>query len=312
VLVAGAVLGGLTSLLCAFAAHWQELLALRILGGAADAIAMPALLGLTAEMSAGRQGTFFGVLRSSQGLSFILAPSIGGWLSLYSLRAPFVVDGLLSFVACAVLFAFVRSGEIRQSRRLALSELAQVFSQRRVYAFALFAAVNNFAFPILSAFLPVKAVSLGYAAWQIAVLLVMEAIGFTVASFLVGRFSDRWGRRLFVIAAQPLIVLACVGLFLVHDLPPMIAWYTLFGLAGGTTFLLGLVMMADVASSERAVATLGLFDAGIDLVILIAPPVGLAASGLVGPDPVLALAGLPALLAFPVALTVRETKEEKF
>ncbi|MEW5720149.1 MAG: MFS transporter, partial [Chloroflexota bacterium] len=99
VLVVGAALGGVTSLLCAFVTQWQWLLALRILGGAADAIAMPALLGLTAEISEGRQGAFFGVLRSSQGLSFIVAPSIGGWLALYSLRAPFIVDGLFSCAA---------------------------------------------------------------------------------------------------------------------------------------------------------------------------------------------------------------------
>lgn len=308
VLVAGAALGGLTSLLCAFAAHWQQLLALRIVGGAADAIAMPALLGLTAEMSAGRQGTFFGVLRSSQGLSFILAPSIGGWLSLHSLRFPFIVDGLLSFAACAVLFAFVHDGEIGQGHRLDFGGLARVFSQRRVYAFALFGAVNNFAFPILSTFLPIKAAALGFAAWQIAVLLAMEAIGFTAASFLVGRWSDSLGRRPFVIAAQPLLALACLGLYLTRDLAPMIAFYTLFGLAGGTTFLLGLVMMADVTPSEHAAATLGVFDAVIDLVIFIAPPIGIVMVGLVGLDAVLALAGLAAVFAFPVALAVQETK----
>ncbi len=60
VLIGGAALGGATSLLCALAPQWQSLLALRVLGGAADAIAMPALLGLTAEMAEGRQGTFLG------------------------------------------------------------------------------------------------------------------------------------------------------------------------------------------------------------------------------------------------------------
>jgi MFS family permease len=308
VLVVGAALGGLTSLLCALVTQWQWLLALRILGGAADAIAMPALLGLTAEISEGRQGTFFGVLRSSQGLSFILAPSLGGWLSLYSLRAPFIVDGLLSFAACGVLFLFPRGGKIESGHRLNLAELARVFSQRRTWAFALFAAVNNFAFPILAALLPVQALSLGSAEWQIALMLAMESIGFTAASFLVGRFSDRVGRRPFVIAAQPLIVLASIGLYHARDLPTLIAWYTLFGLAGGTTFLLGLVMMADVTPHDRAATTLGMFDAAIDLVIFVAPVVGIAASGWAGLDRALILAGLPALIALPVALAVRETR----
>jgi MFS family permease len=154
----------------------------------------------------------------------------------------------------------------------------------------------------------IKAVSLGYAAWHIAAMLALEAIGFTVASFVAGRSSDRIGRRPFVIVAQPLIVLACVRLFLARDLATMIAWYTLFGLASGTTFLLGLVMMADITPSEHAATTLGVFDAAIDLVIFIAPLIGVAASGLIGLEWVLALAGLPALIAFPIALATRETR----
>ncbi len=308
VLVVGAALGGLTSLLCAFVTQWQWLLALRVLGGAADAIAMPALLGLTAEISEGKQGAFFGVLRSSQGLSFIVAPSIGGWLALYSLRAPFIADGLLSFAACAAIFVFVRGGKIETGHALDLRELARVFSQRRVWAFALFAVVDNFAFPILAAFLPIKVVALGYVEWQLAAMLAIEAIGFAAASFFVGRFSDRVGRRPFVIIAQPLIVVACVGLFFARDLPMMIVWYTLFGLASGTTFLLGLVMMADVTPRERAATTLGSFDAMIDLVIFIAPLVAITASGVIGTEWVLVLAGLPALAAFPIALATRETK----
>ncbi len=308
VLIGGAALGGATSLLCALAPHWQALLALRVLGGAADAIAMPALLGLTAEMAQGRQGTFFGVLRGSQGLSFIVAPSIGGWLSLYSLRAPFVVDGLASFAACGVLFAFVRAGRVESEHRLDWREWTAVFSRWQTWAFALFAAVNNFAFPILAAFLPVKALAMGFEAWQIAVLLAMEAVGFTAASFLVGRFSDRVGRRPFVLVAQPLVFLSCAGLYFSRDLVSMVVWYNLFGLAGGTTFLLGLVMMSDVTPNERAATVLGIFDATIDLVIFIAPLVAIAVSGWIGSEGVLALAGLPALLALAVALRVRETR----
>jgi MFS family permease len=313
VLVVGAALGGLTSLLCAFVTQWQWLLALRILGGAADAIAMPALLGLTAEISEGKQGAFFGVLRSSQGLSFIAAPSIGGWLALYSLRAPFVVDGLLSFAAGAAIFVFVRGrrGEVptpNAGGETPPLPIARVFSQRRVWAFALFSAVNNFAFPILAAFLPIKVIALGYVEWQLASLLALEAIGFTVASFVVGRFSDRVGRRPFVIVAQPLIVVACVGLFFARDLTTLIAWYTLFGLASGTTFLLGLVMMADITPGERAATTLGSFDAMIDLVIFIAPLIAISASGVIGTEWVIVLAALPALVALPIALATRETR----
>jgi MFS family permease len=313
VLGSAALAGGLTSLGCALAGDWHWLLAMRILGGVADAVSMPALLGLTAEISEGRQGTFFGVLRSAQGLSFILGPAIGGVLSLLSLRAPFVVDAGLSLVACGLLVRTVPgrpvySGEGHDWAQL--QRLKTLFADRRYYAFALFCGVNNVAFPVLSAFVPVKARSLGADPRQLSLLLAVEAGCFSLASWLLGRASDRWGRRPFVIAAQPGVLLACIGLALARSLPWLVAWYALYGLAGGTTFLLGLVMAADVTPKADAAGTLGAFDAAVDLLLFLAPAVALAAYGQLGQvDPLILVAGLPALLALPVALRAGETKE---
>jgi len=72
--------------------------------------------------------------------------------------------------------------------------------------------------------------------------------------------------------------------------------------------LIKAVMMADITPSERAATTLGAFDAMIDLVIFVAPLIGITASGFIGSDWVLTLAGLPALVAFPIALATRETR----
>jgi MFS family permease len=313
VLGSAALAGGLTSLGCALAGDWHWLLAMRILGGVADAVSMPALLGLTAEISAGRQGTFFGVLRSAQGLSFILGPAIGGVLSLVSPRAPFLVDAGLSLVACGLLVRTVPGRPVHPGEGhdwAQLQRLKTLFADRRYYAFALFCGVNNVAFPVLSAFVPVKARSLGADPRQLSLLLAVEAGCFSLASWLLGRASDRWGRRPFVIAAQPGVLLACIGLALARSLPWLVAWYALYGLAGGTTFLLGLVMAADVTPKADAAGTLGAFDAAVDLLLFLAPAVALAAYGQLGQvDPLILVAGLPALLALPVALRAGETKE---
>ena len=312
VLGSAALAGGLTSLGCALAGDWPWLLTMRILGGVADAVSMPALLGLTAEISEGRQGTFFGVLRSAQGLSFILGPAIGGILSLLSLRAPFLVDAGLSLVACGLLVRTVPGRPLHSGEGhgwAQLQRLQTLFADRRYYAFALFCGVNNVAFPVLSAFVPVKARSLGADPRQISLLLAVEAGCFSLASWLLGRASDRWGRRPFVIVAQPGVMLACIGLALAGSLPWLVAWYALYGLAGGTTFLLGLVMAADVTPTAGAAGTLGAFDAAVDLLLFLAPAVALAAYGQLSQvDPLILAAGLPALLALPVALRVGETK----
>jgi len=312
VLVSGALLGGISSLLCAVVGRWQLLLLLRVLGGMADAIAMPALLGLTAEIAEGRHGAFFGILRSSQGLSFILAPTIGGWLSLWGLRTPFVADGLLSLLACAILAFVVRDrrhvssiGHSVEQRR----QLKSLFLDRRVCAFVLFGTANNFAFPILASFVPTRGQLLGLAPWQISFLLASEATAYTISSYLVGQFSDRWGRRIFVILAQPMIILACFGLALSGDLLGLSAFYALFGLGSSMTFLMSSVMMADITPSGQCATVLGAFDAVIDLVLFVAPASALALYGTLGRiEPLLLLAGIPAWLALPVAWRVRDTR----
>jgi len=312
ILGGAALAGGVTSLGCALAGDWRWLLAMRVLGGVADAVSMPALLGLTAEISAGRQGTFFGALRSAQGLSFILGPAIGGALSFVSLRAPFLVDAVLSLAACALLVRFVPARTVRPGEGhtwAQLWRLRALFTERRFYAFALFCGVNNVAFPVLSAFVPVKARSLGAGPGQISLILVVEAGCFSLACWLVGWASDRWGRRAFAIAAQPGVLFSCVGLSLAQSWPWLAAWYALYGLAGGATFLLGLLMAADATPKADAAGMLGAFDAAVDLLLFVAPALALAVHRQIGRiDPLLLAAGLPALLALPVALVVEETK----
>jgi MFS family permease len=311
VLGSAALVGGLTSLGCALAGDWRWLLAMRVLSGVADAVSLPALLGLTAEISEGRQGTFFGVLRSAQGLSLILGPAIGGALSFVSLRTPFLADAGLSLVACLLLVRFVppRITHAGQGHSWAqLRRLRALFADRRFYAYALFCAVNNIAFPVLLAFLPVKARRLGADPRQISMMLALEAGCFSLACWLVGQASDRWGRRAFVIAAQPGVILACVGAGLAQSWPWLLIWYALYGLTGGTTSLMGLVMAADVTPAADAAGTLGAFDAAVDLLMFASPALALIMHQQLGQTDLLLLAaGLPALLALPVALVVPET-----
>jgi MFS family permease len=230
-------------------------------------------------------------------------------------RAPFGVDAIFSLIACVLLVRFVPTRAARPDEGhswVQLRRLKVLFTNRRYYAFALFCGVNNVAFPVLSAFLPVKARSLGADPRQISLILALEAVCFSLACWLVGQASDRWGRRAFVIAAQPGVISSCVGLALAQSWPWLAVWYGLFGLAGGATFLLGLLMAADVTPRADAAGTLGAFDAAVDLLIFAAPAAALAVHRQLGrTDPLLLAAGLPALLALPVALMVSETKPHK-
>jgi len=135
----GALIGSVSSLLCAVATHWTQLALLRVIGGVADAIAMPALLAITASLGADQPGKFFGILRSSQGLSYVIGPALGGVLSLVSLRTPFIVDGLFSlgaFLAAVVLLQDTSQARSEHDLNV-LRGLGSVFSDKRVYLYLL-------------------------------------------------------------------------------------------------------------------------------------------------------------------------------
>ena len=51
----GALIGSVSSLLCAVVTHWTQLALLRVIGDVADAIAMPTLRAITASLSRARQ-----------------------------------------------------------------------------------------------------------------------------------------------------------------------------------------------------------------------------------------------------------------
>ena len=130
-ILVGTALGSVSSLLCLIASDWVHLVVLRVLGGVADAISMPALLAITSTLGKDAPGRFFGILRSSQGLSFVVGPAMGAFDSLMDLSLliapllgvvalgmtgemayPLLVAVLPAFLALFVTFAFLRESHV--------------------------------------------------------------------------------------------------------------------------------------------------------------------------------------------------------
>ena len=72
------------------------------------------------------------------------------------------------------------------------------------------------------------------------------------------------------------------------------------------TSLIGSVMLADITRDNRRATVPGVYDAAIDLVLFAAPALALY-EPLGRIQPLLLLAGVPALLALPVSWRVQET-----
>ncbi len=297
----GALMGSVSSLLCVVATHWTQLAFLRVIGGVADAIAMPALLAITASLGTEQPAKFFGILRSSQGLSFVVGPVLGSLFSFVSLRTPFIVDGLLSLFAFLAAIALLQdTGEVKSGRDVNVFRgLRSTFSDRRVYLYLLMGISGLFGFGILYSFVPAKSQLVGLQAWQIGLILSGGALIHSLVSYVIGVLSDRFGRRMFVIVSQAIIVTAGIGLIFSKGFVSLSVFYGLFCIGETITYLLCFVYATEIFEHKYIGTAMGAFDSVMDLSLLIGPLI--AVSVYKSTDqiaPVFLIAGTPAVLAF--------------
>ena len=283
-ILVGTFLGAISSLLCLVANSWIQLFLLRVLGGIADAISMPALLAITSMLGKDTPGRFFGILRGSQGLSFVVGPALGSALSLVSLRAPFLVDGLLSLVAFGAGFILVQ-GEVRASSDHHLGifrSLRATFGDWKVFVYLLLGFAALFAFGIFGAFVPTKGELMGLRAWEIGLILTAGSVAFSLASYLAGGLSDRVGRKPLVLVSLTIMVLSGVGLIFADGVVSLMICYAAFSLSEAVPYLLSFVYASEAFDATYVGAAMGAFDSLMDLSLLVAPLLGVAVLGLTG------------------------------
>ena len=278
----GALLGSISSLLTIIAANWVQLLLLRILAGIADAIAMPALLVMTSKLGTEQPGKFFGILRGSQGLSFVVGPALGSLFSLVSLRTPFLADGILSLVAFFAAFKLIRD----DSKVQALHDLSvfkgikQLLQNRSVYVYLLLGVSGMFAYGILANFVPTKAQILGLAPWQIGLIISIGALVHSITSFTVGSLSDKYGRKLFAILSQPIIIISAVVLIFCNGFYSILIAYCVFVVGETIPFLLSIVYASETFDKKYIGTSMAIFDSIIDLSLAVGPFLGILAFGI--------------------------------
>ena len=310
----GALTGSVSSLFCVVATHWTQLLALRVIGGIADALAMPALLAITASLGTEQPGKFFGILRGSQGLSYVIAPALGSVFSLVSLRMPFLVDGILSLVAFLATFVLLKDHEkVKTEHDLRVFRgLKSTFADKRVYLYLLMGIAGLFSFGIFQSFVPTKSQILGLDAWQIGLILSSGALIFSLVSYEIGALSDRFGRKRFVVAAQILIVIAGIGLLRSDRFGGLLLFYGIFCLGETMTFLLSFVYATEIFDKRYLGMAMGAFDSLMDLSLFVGPLMAISIYKSTGRMfPVFLMAIIPAVATFfaTVVRLPRDTKD---
>ena len=255
------------------------LVAVRVYHGLATAIFGPVALALVADLFSKERGEKMGWYSSATLVGRSAAPLAGGVIlgvftlgALIGYQAVYLVCGVGGVLALLLALrlparpdpapAGPTLGEKWQETRRGLRE---VLSHRGILFTSFTEAAQYLAFGTMETFLPLYALRLGLSAFEIGLLLGLKVVVVTLTKPVMGRFSDRHGRRPQIVAG---LLIGAAGLILV---PFASSFWTLlpislaFGLSMATVTASTAALVSDLARTGSYGAALGTMSTIMDI-----------------------------------------------
>ena len=280
------VIGGLlvfavVNLTFAGATQYWELFVLRVVQGAAAAFTITASIALVNEGSrAERRGTHMGVYNSFRLVGFGGGPLLASLLvELGPFRLPglppisgfdatFVVAGGMALLSTGLVAVLVEdsTGGASRGRRLRI----RVLDRERggldsIFALGLATLVMAACMALLSAIEPEVNQRLGQGPILFSVEFVALIAALAVLQPFVGRASDTYGRKPFVLVGMAALVPTTIGQGLVHAPWEMMLLRVLQGAAGAMIFAPALALAGDLTTEGHSGAQLSVLTVSFGL-----------------------------------------------
>jgi len=198
-----------------------------------------------------------------------IAPFLGGFLiSLASFHAVYIacaISGVLAFAAGLLLRDDTPAPTVKQERPHFWASLITVLRDRSIMLVSLIEAAQYLVFGAIEAFLALFAASLGIPAWQIGVILGVQLVSIVFAKPLMGRVSDRMGRRQVII---PGLLIGAASVVLLPYAPNFIGLSVLslvFGIGFATVTSSTSALVADLTRDGRYGSSMGVLRTVMDV-----------------------------------------------
>ncbi len=260
------------------------LVGVRVYHGLATAIFGPVALALVADLFSSERGEKMGWYSSATLVGRSLAPFVGGAvlgvfavgeaISFQGVQVVYVVCGLGGVVALVLslrlpIRAETSADEVSptagQKWREVRLGLKEVLSHPGILFTSATEAVQYFAYGAMETFLPLYALRIGLSTYEIGLLLGLKVVVLTLTKPVMGRFSDRHGRRGQIAVG---LLVAAVGLVLVpfcHSFWLLLPIVLAFGLSMATVTASTAALVSDLARAGSYGAALGTMSTIMDI-----------------------------------------------
>lgn len=299
-------------------APWHLVL-VRVYHGLATAILGPVAMAVVADTFQQGRGERMAWYSSATMVGRFLAPTVGGLLIFGDdFRFVYLGCGLAGTLALLAALRLPGRGEsggkcgggLRASRAQMRQEMRILFTHRDILLTSAMEAAQYFAFGAVETFIPVYLAALGWEPRIIGPLFTMQVITTTLTKPLMGRLSDRFGRKLFIVGGLALGALAAALMPWTRQWLLMAALMMLFGLGMAAVTASTSALVSELSRATAYGASLGMLSSVMDIGHSTGPMVtGLLVAGIGYAAAFTVVAGVLVLLAAAFQLVVRPAKE---
>jgi len=252
-----------------------HLVLVRVYHGLATAMLGPVALAAVADTFQERRGERMGWYSSATMIGRFLAPTVGGLLIFgefgEDFRWVYLGCGAAGLLALLAALRLPRLGQATQAEppgaRWATMrrELRLILTNRGLLLASGVEAAQYFAFGAVETFLPLHLKGLGWEPRVIGPLFTAQVLVTAVTKPLMGRISDRWGRRWPIVAGLLVGAGAITAMPWIHAWWPMAALTALFGLGVAAVTGSTSALVSDLSRATAYGTSLGVLSSVMDV-----------------------------------------------
>jgi DHA1 family multidrug resistance protein-like MFS transporter len=283
-LLMGLMVFGVMPFTYLFIQDYNLLIVIRFLHGLATAIYGPVAMAVVADIAGGKKGEWLSWFSSVTILGTLAGAPVGGFLltyvtgvngpTLYDFRLVFLFSGLAGAAALVLGLIALRGketvtphpGALKERMDRFFSGIREVVSDRRVVITSNMEGLQNLTVGALEAFLPVYAVKVvGLNEFQAGLLWGVQVLTTILSKPLMGRISDRWGRKPIIVAGMVLCAGSFAAIPLLTSFALLFTAALIFGLGEAFVTSSSAALVADVCQEKHFGAAMGTFGTIFDV-----------------------------------------------
>lgn len=259
------------------------LIIIRFFHGLATAIYGPVSMAVVADVAGVRKGEMLSWFSSVTIIGNLLGAPLGGFVlhsspgaagpSIADFHTAYVMSGISGVLALLLSLSIFKSAKntdggrgLKEAIRKFISGIKEVGSDRRVLIASGMEGLQNTTVGALEAFLPIYAVTVaGLNEFQAGLLWGIQVVTTILSKPVMGRTSDRYGRKPLITAGMVLCALSFGVVPLLRHFHHLIAAALVFGLGEAFVTSSSAALVADICKEKHFGTAMGTFGTIFDI-----------------------------------------------